>query len=405
MRIKEFAHWTEAVGASETLKTAAKVASLKSEGKQVINFGAGEPDFNTPSAIIEAAHKAMLEGKVRYTSERGIEPLRKAAAQKTEALYGISYDPIRETIITSGAKQAIFAALCALLNPDDEVLVLAPYWVSYPAMVKIAQGTPVIISTRLEDSFLPYIPRLKQAMNERTKVLILNTPNNPSGCVYPEKLVREIVNLCIERNIFIISDEVYDRLVLTDRVRHFSPAMVGEDARSHCLQVFSCSKTYAMTGYRVGYGHGPEVLITNMAKYIGQSTSCVNGAAQYAALYALSSADADRAAEEMRRQFIRRKEKTVLLLRSIPKIRFVEPSATFFVLVSIKSYLGKETPKGVLIKDDAAFCEALLDEEYVATISGTAFGAPGCIRISFATSDEEIENGCEKIKKFLASLK
>ncbi|MCX7703594.1 MAG: pyridoxal phosphate-dependent aminotransferase [Planctomycetota bacterium] len=405
MKDKKFAEWTEIVGASETLKTAAKVASLKSEGKHIINFGAGEPDFNTPPKIIEAAYKAIVEGKVRYTSERGIEPLRKVAAQKMKSLYGISYDPFKETVITAGAKQAIFAALCSLLTPKDEVIILAPYWVSYPAMVQIAGGIPVIVHTRLEDSFLPYLPRLKQAITPRTKALILNTPNNPTGMVYPEKLVREISSLAVERDFYLISDEVYDRLILDEKEKHFSPAMVGEEVRKRSLIAFSCSKTYAMTGWRVGYAFGPEPLITNIAKYIGQSTSCVNAAAQYAALYALSSPDSEQAAEEMRKKFIQRKNKTVSLLKEIPKTRFIEPTATFFVLLSVKSYLGLSSPKGTPIKDDSSFCEALLDEECVATVSGTAFGAEGCIRISFATSDEEISEGCARIKRFVLSLK
>jgi len=398
----DFAVWTETVGASATLKLVAEVARLKAEGKKVFNFGAGEPDFNTPPSVIEAGYKAMLEGKMRYTSPRGIEPLRRAAAEKTLELHNISYDPLTETIITAGAKQAIFAALCSLLNQGDEVLILAPYWVSYPDMVRIAGGLPVIVHSSMDEKFIPSIGSIEKAITERTKVLIINSPNNPSGVVYNKQLIERMVDLALKHNLWVISDEVYHRLILDEGVEHISPAAVTEDIRPRCLVAYSCSKTYAMTGWRVGYAFGPSELITNMAKVIGQSTSCVNAAAQFAALHALKHADQE--AENMRKRFIERKRRIVSLLRKVHRTDFVEPTATFFVLFSVKEHLGKKTASGTLIDDDIKFAEALLTEEEVATVPGSPFGAEGCIRISFATSEEEINGGCERIRNFVSSL-
>jgi len=398
----DFAAWTETVGASATLKLVAEVARLKAEGKRIFNFGAGEPDFNTPPSVIEAGYKAMLEGKMRYTSPRGIEPLRRAAAEKTLQLHNISYDPLTETIVTAGAKQAIFAALCSLLNQGDEVLILAPYWVSYPAMVRIAGGVPVIVRSSMDENFLPSIDSIEKVITERTKALIINSPNNPSGAVYNKQLIERMVDLALKHNLWVISDEVYDRLILDESVEHISPAAVTEHIRRKCLVAYSCSKTYAMTGWRVGYAFGPSDLITNMAKVIGQSTSCVNAAAQFAALHALKHADDE--AEEMRKRFIERKKRIVPLLKKIPRTDFIEPTGTFFVLLSVKGNLGKKTASGTLIDDDIKFAEALLTEEEVATVPGSPFGAQGCIRISFATSEEEIDEGCERIRNFVSSL-
>lgn len=397
-----FSFWTDAVAESATLKLVAEVARLKREGREVFNFGAGEPDFNTPSTIIEAAHKAMLEGKIRYTSPRGIEELRYAAAEKTYQLHTLSYNPLKETIITAGAKQAIFAALCTLLNPDDEVLILSPYWVSYPDIVRIAGGKPVILSSTMEEDFLPSVGAIKNLITERTKALIMNSPNNPSGVIYPKEVIERLVDVALEHNLWIISDEVYHRLLLDNDTEHISPAMVTDKIRRRCLLAYSCSKTYAMTGWRVGYAFGPERLITNMAKLIGQSTSCVNTVAQFAALYALKYADKE--AEDMRRRFVERKRIIVELLKKVPKTEFLEPKGTFFLLLSIKEYLGRRADTGVRVNNDIGFAEALLKKEAVATVPGSPFGAEGCIRISFATSEEMIREGCRRIARFITSL-
>jgi aspartate aminotransferase len=385
---------------SITLAVTARAARLRAEGVDVIGFGAGEPDFDTPSHIKAAAERALRAGHTKYTEVAGTLALRKAIVMEMERSHGLHYLP-EQVIVSSGAKHSLYNLFHALLDPGDEVIIPAPYWVSYPDIVKLAGGTPVIIPTRAEDGFLVTPAQVRAALTPRTRAFILNSPSNPTGAAYDVAALRGLADVLAASEAFIVSDDIYRRLVYGGFAFHeiatLSPAMAGRT-----VIVDGFSKTYSMTGWRLGYAVGPTPLIKAMTTLQGQSTSNATTFAQAAAVAALE--ESQDCVEEMRSEFDRRRVRIVALCRAIPGVRCFDPQGAFYCFPDVSAYVGRKTPSGIVIADDVGLCEYLLDAGRVAVVPGSGFGAPGFVRLSYATSMPNIENGLARMAEALAAL-
>lgn len=379
---------------STTLAITARVRELKLAGYDVIDLGVGEPDFNTPRHIIEAAKVAMDEGKTKYTPSSGITELKKAIQDKFERENHLTYHQNQITV-TVGAKQALYNVFQVLLNPGDEVIILAPYWVSYLEQVKLAGGKPVIISCKESDDFKLTPDQLKAAISHRTKALLLNSPSNPTGMVYTKKELREIGDVCKHHDFFIISDEIYEHLVY-EKERHVSIASIDDEIYSRTIIINGVSKTYAMTGWRIGYAAGPPNVIRAMTDLASHSTSNPTSIAQYAAVAALSGSSDP--INEMKKAFNDRRDYVMERIQKMPKLEYKKPLGAFYLYVNIQ----KELEDGKYMDCDQ-WAEALLEQERVAVIPGSAFGSDYHIRISYATSMEQLENALDRIERFTSS--
>ncbi len=381
---------------SPTLAVSAKAKELKAKGIDIIGFGAGEPDFDTPEFIKEAAIKALREGRTKYAPAAGIPELREALAEKFKTVNGINYKP-SEIVVSTGAKNILFLLFLMLINPGDEVLVPAPYWVSYTAQIKLFGGVPVEVPTKEENGFSLTLEDIKPFVTEKTKLLILNSPNNPTGAVIEEKELRNIAEFCLERNILIISDECYEAFTY-DGYKHISTASLGEEVKKITFTVNAFSKTYSMTGWRVGYVGCPNEeyakVLTNLNS---QSISNVTTFAQYGALEALRNPEASKFVERMRITFERRRDLILAKLSEIPNIKVNKPKGAFYVFPNFRNYLG-------CFSSDVEFATYLLEEAKVAVVPGSAFGYEGFFRFSYCNSDEEIIEGIDRIKKALEKI-
>ena len=386
---------------SITLAVTAKAAKLKAAGVDVISFGAGEPDFDTP-AHIKAAARAALEqaGVGKYTDVGGILPLRKAIAAELSAVHKVAIEP-DQVLVSTGAKHSLYNLFGALLDPGDEVLIPAPYWVSYPDMVMLAGGRPVILETRAEDDFAVTAEQVRDACTGRTRAIVLNNPSNPTGAVYSRKQVEALAAVCVEKDILVVSDDIYRQLVYGDAAYH-SIASLGPEIAKRTILVDGASKTYAMTGWRIGYTAGPLPLIKAMAKIQGQSTSNPAHIAQIAALAALTGPQA--CVAEMRAAFDQRRIAMVKLLRAIPGVQCREPKGAFYAFPDLSAYVGKKSPEGHILDDDVQLCDWLVEIGKVAVVPGSGFGAPGFVRLSYACSMQDIEVGVGRLGKALATL-
>jgi len=384
---------------SATLAVAGKAKALAAQGKSVISFGAGEPDFASPPSALTAAQEAMAQGKTHYTASSGIPELKKAVAAYYQERFGLTYAP-KQILVGAGAKPLLYEALGCLVNPGDEVIIPAPAWVSYLEQVNLFEGKPVVVETA-PSGYLPTLEALEKAVTPRTVGLLLNSPCNPTGQVYGEELLRGIGELAERHNLWIIWDEIYERLVYGD-ARHINPLELLPHLAPRVLLVNGVSKAFAMTGWRIGYALGPEALITKMDEFQGHLTSNACSVAQWASLGALQGAEAD--VVRMHQAFASRRELMMSRLRSMPHISFPEPRGAFYVLVDLRSCLGLQSATRRL-DDDSAFCEALLEEELVAAVPGSAFLAPGHLRLSYANATEEITEGMNRLERFLKSLK
>lgn len=380
------------ISVSPTMAVLQAAEQLKSKGVDVADFGPGEPDFPTPDHIKRAAIKALEENRTKYTPSPGIAPLRQAVCDWHAAQLGSSYQPA-ECIVSSGGKHVIFNAVCSLVNSGDEVVIAAPYWVSYPDIVKYAGGKPVIVETRAEDNFIMRAADVEKALTPRTRMVIADSPSNPSGAVIPPDEFAKILALCQRRGVWLLSDECYSHFVYGD-AKPFSIASVA-GSKSGVIIVGSCSKTYAMTGWRVGYALAPQPLVAAMTKLQSQSTSNVTSIAQYAALEALRGPMDSVAA--MLVEYARRRERILAGVRAIPRVTCTAPQGAFYVFPNISAHLNAQMPT------DTAVAQQLLERESVAVVPGEAFGAPGYIRISYATSLERIEEGLRRLNRFFAS--
>ena len=383
------------VSHSATLALNAAVARLRAQGADILSLGAGEPDFPTPASACKAACAAMQEGRTRYTDVSGILPLRQAISERLLVQRNIRYAP-QDIIITAGAKQALHEALLAILNPGDEVLLPAPYWISYPEMIRMAGGIPVILPA--QQNFLPAFAALKKAITPRTKALIINTPNNPSGTVWPHVLLDRAVQLAKEHDFFIISDEIYEDFVY-DGCVHLSPASFA-DAHDRTIVISGLSKAYAMTGWRVGYAAGPHHVISAMSALQSQSSGNACSIAQYAALGALEDTAFP---QNMARCFDARRRFLLEKLADSGLSPMHPPQGAFYLLLPIHSLIGKKIA-GETITSDVTFADLLLRHAHIAVVPGAEFGAPGYVRISYAVQEATLDQAIDRMKHFLDSL-
>ncbi|NLB84486.1 MAG: pyridoxal phosphate-dependent aminotransferase [Synergistaceae bacterium] len=383
---------------SATLAVTAKAKSLKREGKPVISFGAGEPDFDSPPSAIRYAEEAMKKGQTHYTPGTGIPELREEVCRYYKEHFDLEYAP-GNVVVGSGAKPLIYEALGCLIDSGDEVLVFTPAWVSYVEQIRLFDGVPVLVDTSGTD-FIPRIADVRKAVTARTRAMIINTPNNPTGAVYDEECLRDLGRLAVEKNIVIIYDEIYERLVYGDAVHHQILNLVPE-ARDLTVIVNGVSKAFAMTGWRIGYALGPTSLMGYLGDMQGHITSNASSVAQWASVGALREADAD--VVTMQKSFSGRRDLAVKLMRKMPYVSFTEPKGAFYVWFSIKEALGKSW-KGQRLESDTEFCKVLLEAKYLAVVPGSAFMCPDNVRISYASSEDEISEGLGRLKEFLEEL-
>jgi aspartate aminotransferase len=373
---------------SSTLAAMQAAEALRAAGADVVDFGAGEPDFDTPDNIKNAAAEAMRIGRTKYTSTGGTrEP--KAIINFYQRTFGVEFQP-NEVMGTSGGKQAIFNAAVTLLNPGDECLIPKPYWVSFPEIVVFAGGVPVFIETE-ETEFVLTLKQVEDAITPKTRLLILNSPSNPSGRVTPPDVFKQIVELAFERGIYVISDECYLRFVYPPN-EVFTAASLPAEVRTRLCIAGSFSKTYAMTGWRMGYALGPAEWVKAMLKIQGHSTSNPNSIAQWAAIEALNGPQESVGA--MLGEYTKRRAWLLDALRGIPGIKCAEPEGAFYAFPDIRGCLSKE------LKSSADFAQRLLEEEQTVVTEGAAFGAEGFVRISYATSMKQLEEGVRRIRRF-----
>jgi aspartate aminotransferase len=386
---------------SPTIAVTTKAQQLKSEGKDVIGLGAGEPDFDTPAHIRDAAKRAIDAGKTRYTAVDGIPELKAAICAKFLRENGLTYAP-QQVSVGTGGKQILYNALMATLNPGDEVIIPAPYWVSYPDMVLLAGGTPVPVVAGIETEFKLTAEQLEAAITPRTKWFIFNSPSNPTGAGYTEAELRALTDVLMRHpQVWVMSDDMYEHLVFDD-FKFVTPAQIEPGLYDRTLTCNGVSKAYAMTGWRIGYAAGPVALIKSMGTIQSQSTSNPSSVSQWAALEALTGPQEFLA--DWRRVFQGRRDLVVSMLNQAPGLRCPRPEGAFYVYPDISGCIGKATPGGTVITNDEVFATALLEETGVAVVFGAAFGLSPNFRVSYATSDEVLQEACARIQKFCASL-
>lgn len=388
------------INPSITLAITAKANELKKQGVDVVSFGAGEPDFNTPENIIEAAIKAMRDGKTKYTPAGGILELKETICNKFKKDNNLDYKPSQITIST-GAKQCLANAFMAILNPGDEVLIPVPYWVSYPELVKLADGVPVFVETSKENNYKYTISELEAVVTDKTKAILINSPNNPTGTIYHEDELLEIADFAKNHNLLIISDEIYEKLIY-DGEKHISIASLNEDAYDRTIVINGVSKTYAMTGWRLGYVAASEKITKLMTSIQSHMTSNVNTITQYATIEALNGPEED--LNNMIKEFENRRNFMADKLSKLNEISIIKPSGAFYIMVNISAYLNT-TFKNQDINNSVDFAKVLLEEEKVAVIPGAGFGLDNYIRLSYATSMNVIETGIDRISIFLSKIK
>jgi aspartate aminotransferase len=387
---------------SPTIAVSNLAAELKAQGKDVIGLGAGEPDFDTPQNIKDAAKAAIDAGRTKYTAVDGIAELKQAICKKFERENGLSYKPSQVSVGTGG-KQILYNALMATLNPGDEVIIPAPYWVSYPDMVLLAGGTPVIATATIETNFKLTPEALEAAITPKTKWFIFNSPSNPTGAGYTRAELKALTDVLLRHpHVWIMSDDMYEHLVF-DGFEFCTPAEVEPALYERTLTCNGVSKAYAMTGWRIGYAAGPENLIGAMRKIQSQSTSNPSSVSQWAAVEALNGPQ-DFLADNVA-LFLRRRNLVVEMLNAAEGITCPTPDGAFYVYPSIAGCIGKTSPDGKKIDSDEDFATALLEEEGVAVVFGGAFGLSPNFRVSYATSDENLREACSRIQRFCAGLK
>ena len=386
---------------SPTIAVTDKARALKAAGRDVIGLGAGEPDFDTPDNIREAAKRAIDAGHTRYTQVDGISELKTAIASKFKRENSLDYKPSQISVGTGG-KQVIFNALAVTLNPGDEVIIPAPYWVSYPDMVILTGGTPVAIDTTLERGFKIQPEALDRAITPKTKWLILNSPSNPTGAAYTRAELKKLTDVLIRHpQVWILTDDMYEHLVYDD-FTFSTVAQIEPGLYERTLTLNGVSKTYCMTGWRIGYGGGPEPLIKAMSTYQSQSTSNPCSIAQWAAVEALTGPQGFIAKHN--RVFKERRDLVVSMLNQARGISCPKPDGAFYVYPSCAGTIGKTAPSGKRLERDDDFVRELLEAEGVAVVQGSAFGAGPAFRISYATKTEDLEEACRRIQRFCGNL-
>ncbi|MEG1255167.1 pyridoxal phosphate-dependent aminotransferase [Clostridium sp.] len=388
------------IAPSLTLAITAKAKKMKAEGIDVIGFGAGEPDFDTPKNIQQAAIKSIEAGQTRYTAASGIIELKEAIVNKFKKDNNLTYKT-SQIIISTGAKQCLANIFQSILNPGDEVLIGAPYWVSYPELVQLADGVPTFVHTEENNSFKLTVEALEKAVNKNTKAMILNSPNNPTGTAYTKEELEKIAGFAKKNDIIVISDEIYEKLLYGEN-GHISIASLSEDAYNRTVVINGVSKAYAMTGWRIGYAAASEKITSLMSNIQSHTTSNPCSISQYASVEALNGDQSE--VENMKIEFKNRRDFMVDRINSINNLSCVKPEGAFYVMVNISKLLNKEVD-GTMIKDSLTFSDLLLEKEKVAVIPGIAFGVDNFIRLSYATSIDNIKNGLNRIESFVNGIK
>ncbi len=384
------------ISPSATLAIDSKAKKLKAEGIDVVGFGAGEPDFDTPVHIKKAAIAAIEEGFTKYTPASGTMTLKEAICAKFKKDNGLEYTPAN-IVISNGAKHSLVNVFQAICNPGDEVIIPAPFWVSYPEMVKLADGVPVIVYTTEEQGFKFTVDQIRQAVTAKTKAIILNSPSNPTGMVYTREELAELAELAVEKGFYVVSDEIYEKLIY-DGKTHISIASINEKIKAQTIIVNGVSKTYAMTGWRIGYTASSPEIAKIMSNVQSHATSNPNSIAQKAAEAAISGPQ-DMVAT-MVEAFVSRRDYMVKRINSIPGLSCVKPNGAFYVMMNISQLLGKELA-GRKIQSSDDFADILLEKANVALVPGSGFGIDTHVRLSYATSQETITKGLDRIEQFL----
>jgi aspartate aminotransferase len=391
----------ERVKPSPTLAITAKAREMKAAGFDVIGLGAGEPDFDTPDNIKQAAIEAIKRGETKYTAVDGIPELKRAICEKFERENGLSYKP-SEITVGSGGKQVLYNALLATLDPGDEVIVPSPFWVSYPDIVLLAGAQPVIVETKLEDGFKLRPEALVRAITPKTKWFIFNSPSNPTGAAYTEEEIKALTDVLVKHErVWVLSDDIYEHLVY-DGFSFTTPAAVEPRLKARTLTLNGVSKAYSMTGWRIGYGGAPEPLIKAIATLQSQSTSNPCSISQWAAVEALKGPQGF--LKDWMLSFQERRDLVVSMLNQATGLSCPKPEGAFYVYPSCAGTIGKSTPAGKRVGNDEDFATALLEEEGVAVVHGAAFGLSPFFRISYATDIKALEEACRRIQRFCASL-
>ncbi|MBR2846969.1 MAG: pyridoxal phosphate-dependent aminotransferase [Clostridia bacterium] len=385
------------VNPSTTLYIDSKFKALKASGVDAVGFGTGEPDFDTPQHIKDAAIKALEDGMTKYTPASGLPALKQAVCNKLKRDNGLDYE-ISNIVVSNGAKHSLMNIFTAICDPGDEIIIPTPFWVSYPEMVSMADGVPVFVETTADDGFKVTVDKLDSVLTNRTRAIIINSPSNPTGMVYDKDELLAIAKWAVAHDLYIISDEVYEHLVY-DGTEHVSLATFSEEIKEHTIIVNAVSKTYAMTGWRIGYTASNAELAKVMSNIQSHGTSNPNTIAQYAAITALDgSLDA---VYEMRTEFIKRRNYMVEKINEIDGVSCLMPKGAFYVMMNMEELVGKKL-YGKEIKNSDDFAELFLEKALVAVVPCTGFGAPNYVRWSYATSMESIEKGLDRLKKFLA---
>ncbi|NPA24515.1 MAG: pyridoxal phosphate-dependent aminotransferase [Deltaproteobacteria bacterium] len=384
---------------SPTLAITAKAKALQAEGIDVVNFGAGEPDFDTPDNIKEAAIKAIREGFTKYTAAPGIPELKQAICAKLKRENDLDYAE-NQIIVSCGGKHSFYNLAQALLDPGDEVVIPAPYWVSYPPMVSLAGGVPVIIEAGQEQGFKITPAQLESAITPKTRAVVINSPSNPTGAAYTLDELKALAEIAVSKDILIISDEIYEHIIY-DGFEQFSPAQIGPEVKERCVILNGVSKSYSMTGWRIGFTAGPAELIAAMTKIQSQSTSNPTSISQKAAIEAYNGPQDY--VRNVLKHFDERRRYIVKALNEIPGIACANPQGAFYAFPGVSGLIGKKCG-GKEIDSSLTLCEMLLDEVKIAVVPGEAFGAPGYMRLSYATSLENIKKGVGRLAEFVEKL-
>lgn len=385
------------INPSFTLQMATKAADMRSKGIDVINFSVGEPDFNTPKHIRDAAKKAIDEGYTKYTAGSGMLELREAICEKLDKQNGLFYEP-ENILVSNGEKQSLYNACQAIFNPGESVIVFSPYWVSFPEFVKMAEAEPVLVNTIPDKNFEPDFDDLKSKIKSSIKGVIINSPSNPTGGVWRDEAIIELLKLAKKYDWIVISDECYERLVYDGKFTSVEKLNKTHNIGVTVLTCMSLSKTYAMTGWRIGYAAGPKDIVKAMSKIQGQATSCANSIGQKASIEALLGDQ--QCVEDMKKSFLKRRDLMVQLLNELPGVKCPVPNGAFYVFPDFSHYLNREA-KGKLLKDTFDISEYILDAVQVVTVPGDGFGSSGHIRFSYATSSKIIEEGMGRVKSAL----
>ncbi len=385
---------------SQTLQITAKAKKLKKQGVKVINFAAGEPDFDTPELIKNYAMESIRRGETKYTPASGLIELKEAIVEKFRNENNLEYS-VENIIVSCGAKHSIYNALFALLNPGDEVIIFSPYWVTYPEQVKLCGAVPVYVDTSQNDFHIP-IDTLKEKINEKTKAIILNSPQNPTGVAYTKDEIKQIAEIVLShKNLYVISDEIYEKIIF-DNNEHISIASFGDDIKERTIVINGMSKAYAMTGWRIGFLAAPAPIAKAISSFQSHTTSNPTTFCQTASIFALRNIKEE--IKEMQKIFENRRNLIYNLLSEIPNIKVNKPGGAFYIFPDVSAYYGKKY-KDKQINGSVDFASILLDEKKVALVPGIAFGNDRFVRISFATSEEDIKTGVQLLKEFLSELK